>query len=316
MLSSVNRAEETVRARELGISSHLTKPVRRSALLSAITEAVLGSSPAAYEELLPAAEAAWRKPLRVLVAEDNPVNQKLASAILRRAGHFAILVSNGRDAVAAIERERFDAVLMDVQMPVMGGFEATRLIREMETASGVRTPIIAVTARAMKGDREACLEAGMDAFVPKPIQSTTLLETLDRIVMGTNIASSAAVHVGNNEATDGSGTFDEAALLVLVSGDRGLAAELAELFLDDLEPRMTEIKAAVMGSDAERLRAGAHALRGSAATMMAQNVATAAGALEGIGRSGLLDGVQRALEDLNVALAIVRPRLVALTGRT
>jgi HPt (histidine-containing phosphotransfer) domain-containing protein len=108
--------------------------------------------------------------------------------------------------------------------------------------------------------------------------------------------------------------FDEAALLVVVGGNRELAGQLAVLFLDDLEPRMKEINTAVAERDAGRLRAGAHALRGSAATMTAKSVATAAGALEAIGRSGVLDGVQRAVEELDAALAVLRPSLVALTG--
>ncbi len=108
--------------------------------------------------------------------------------------------------------------------------------------------------------------------------------------------------------------LDEAALLILVGGDKKLAAELAGLFLSEIEPRMNEISAAVTDRDAVRLRSGAHALRGSAATMQADNVSAAAGELETMGRSGLLDGVQRALENLNVAMAILRPRLVALAG--
>ncbi len=110
------------------------------------------------------------------------------------------------------------------------------------------------------------------------------------------------------------GDLDEAALLILVDGDRGLARELAVIFLEDLGPRVAEITEAVTGRDPDRLRAGAHALRGSAATMMANNVSVAATALETMGRSGLLDGVQQALEELNRALALLRPRLVALAG--
>ncbi|MDB4870001.1 MAG: domain S-box [Gemmatimonadales bacterium] len=320
MLSSVNSAEDIVRARALGISSHLTKPVRRSALLSAITEAVLGAVPSEFEEPSPVPMVPRGKSLRVLVAEDNSVNQKVASAILRRAGHVAVVVANGRDAVAAIARERFDVVLMDVQMPVMGGFEATRLIRDLEADSDQRTPIIAVTARAMTGDREACLEAGMDGFVPKPIQSALLLETLDHLTTETHFTSSAAADIddtGGADAahTDAPHTLDEAALLELVRGDRDLAAELADLFLEDLSPRMVEITAAVTERDSERLRAGAHALRGSAATIMAKSVSAASEVLETIGRSGVLDEALIGLNLLNVAVASLRPRLVALAGR-
>lgn len=256
--------------------------------------------------------------LRVLVADDNAVNRKLAASILLRAGHNAILVTNGQEAVAAMTRERFDVVLMDVEMPVMGGFEATRLIRELEAGSGTRTPIIAVTTRAMKGDREACVEAGMDGFVPKPVQSAKLLEMLENLAAGSQPESSITAKLSVIDRTadvDGEDALDEAALMVLVGGSRELAGELAELFLDDLEPRMTEITAAVTERDADRLRSAAHALRGSAGSLKAEIVSTAAGVLEAMGRSNKLDGVQSALKELNVALARLRPRLVLLAGR-
>ena len=279
-----------------------------------ISTAGAATAAAVQEELAtnarPAADVAS---LRVLVAEDNAVNQKLALGILQHAGHFAVIVPNGREAVAAVERERFDAVLMDVQMPVMGGFEATRLIRELEAGTGRRIPIIAVTARVMKGDREACLAAGMDGFVPKPIQSVTLLETLVQLASGSRAVTAAGVE-RQGEAARSADALDESALMELVGGDRALAGELAGLFLEDLEPRVTEITAAVRGLDAGRLRAGAHALRGSAGTMKAQSVSLAAGVLETMGRSGELHGVQVALENLNTALASLRPRLVALAG--
>jgi len=313
MLSSVHNAEDIVRSRELGLSSYLTKPVRRSALLSAITEALAGSPALAEEPPTLLAEPVRGKSLKVLVAEDNAVNRKLASSILQRAGHNAILVINGQEAVDAVARERFDVVLMDVQMPLMGGFEATRLIRELESGSGRRTPIIAVTAHAMKGDREACYEAGMDGFAPKPIQSAKLLEMLERL------GSESPLRKPRREAeTDDAGrvsALDEVALLKLVGGDRKLVGELAELFLEDLEPRVTEITAAVSVRDADRLRSGAHLLCGSAGSLKAGVVAAAAGVLEGMGRSGELGDVQRALAELNVAIASLRPRLVLLAGR-
>jgi two-component system sensor histidine kinase/response regulator len=310
MLSSIPSAEDVERSRELELSSYLIKPVRRSALLSAITESLQGSSVLQEETLIAIAKPAGGKSLKVLVAEDNPVNRKLASSILERAGHNAILVTNGREAVDAMEREQFDVVLMDVQMPVMGGFEATRLIRERQAGSGRRTPIIAATAHAMKGDREACFEAGMDGFAPKPIQSAKLLEMLDRLCAGSTPATSEIATADKAESE----ALDEVALMKLVGGDQKLAAELAGLFLEDLEPRVTEITAAITDLNAERLRAGAHALCGSAGSLKAGIVSAAAGVLEAMGRSGELGGVQRALADLNSALASLRPRLVLLAG--
>jgi len=312
MLTSVHTTEDVARARELGISSYLVKPVRRSALLSAITESLAGSSPV-QEAVAQLPKATRSKSLRVLVAEDNPVNRTLAASILQRAGHEAILVTNGKEAVDAMERERFDAVLMDVQMPVMGGFEATRLIREREARSGRRTPIIAVTARAMKGDREDCFAAGMDGFAAKPIQSAKLLDMLDRLGSESMPAVTAPPEAANN--TDPA-ILDEVGLMKLVSGDQALAGQLAGLFLDDLEPRVTDITAAVDGRDAERLRMGAHALAGSALTLKAGVVATAARVLETLARSGELAESPLALANLNSAVATLRPRLVLLARKS
>jgi two-component system, sensor histidine kinase and response regulator len=311
MLTSVHTTEDVARAHELGISSYLVKPVRRSALLSAITESLVGS-PAVQEAVTPLADATRGKSLKVLVAEDNPVNRKLAASILQRAGHDAILVTNGKEAVDAVTRERFDVVLMDVQMPVMGGFEATRLIRELEASSGRRTPIIAVTAHAMKGDRKDCFAAGMDGFAPKPIQSAKLLEMLDRLGSEWIAAVIAPAEIADN--TDPA-ILDEVGLMKLVSGNQALAGELAGLFLEDLEPRVTEITAAVNERDAARLRMGAHALAGSALTLKAGLVAAAARVLETIGRSGELGGSPLALVNLNSALASLRPRLVLLAEK-
>jgi two-component system sensor histidine kinase/response regulator len=338
MLTSVNSAEDVARSEELGLSSYLIKPVRRSALFSAIMESLDGS-PAVQEETAPLAAVVRSRSFKVLVAEDNPVNRKLAASILQRAGHNAILVTHGQEAVDAVKREQFDVVLMDVQMPVMGGFEATRLIREHEATSGKRTPIIAVTAHAMKGDREACFTAGMDGFAPKPIQSVKLLEMLDRLASGsiraqTPMAAMAAVTApiaatpttGVTPTTrvtapieladnSDSATLDEVGLMKLVSGNRALASELAGLFLEDLEPRVTEITAAVEARDAARLRMGAHALAGSAGTIKAGLVAAAAKMLETIARSGELGESPHALVNLNSALASLRPRLVLLAAK-
>jgi CheY-like chemotaxis protein/HPt (histidine-containing phosphotransfer) domain-containing protein len=279
-------------------------------LLAAITQALLGA-PASQRKVATQSVARAAKSLKVLLVEDNAVNQKLAAAILQRAGHTSVVVPNGQVAVAAMERDRFDVVLMDVQMPVMGGFEATRLIRLTEDRLGSRTPIIAVTARAMKGDREACLAAGMDAFMAKPIQAARLIEVLEQLASGSPPQSGDEVETGDGGETE---TLDEAALMNLVGGNRELASELAELYLTDLEPRVGEIAAAVCARDGDRLRVAAHVLRGSSGSMRAGHVSAAAGVLEAMGRSGEMDGVLRALELLNVAVANLRPRLMLLAG--
>jgi len=179
MLSSADRKGDTALCRELGVARYLTKPVKQSELLDAILLAFgsrrrdwarAGAGPA------PAAPAAG--PLRVLLAEDNAVNQRLAIRLLEKQGHQVTVANNGREAVEAVGRQAFDVVLMDVQMPEMNGFEASAAIREAERGTGRHLPIIALTAHAMKGDREHCLEAGMDDYLSKPIQARALAQAL------------------------------------------------------------------------------------------------------------------------------------------
>jgi CheY-like chemotaxis protein len=164
----------------LDVTAYLTKPVRQSELLNAITEAV-GLPPAEIE--LATARVPFPSPsaaLRILVAEDSDVNQKLALRLLEKWGHRVALAGDGREAVARYASEPFDVVLMDVEMPYMDGLTATGLIRQREAATARRVPIIAMTAHAMSGDRERCLAAGMDGYVAKPVRQKELLEVLGR----------------------------------------------------------------------------------------------------------------------------------------
>jgi len=192
MLSSSGSSGDAARCRGLGIATYLTKPVRQSELRRAILSAVSADSrPAPKRETTEKVSGASSlRPLSILLAEDNPVNQKVATRLLEKRGHRVQLASNGLEAVEAVERQEFDAVLMDIQMPEMGGFEATSEIRALEVQLGRRTPIIAMTAHAMKGDREKCLAAGMDTYVSKPVRPKMLF---DAIASVTGALSAAAV---------------------------------------------------------------------------------------------------------------------------
>jgi CheY-like chemotaxis protein len=167
----------------LGIAVHLKKPIRRGELRQAILATlypglVAPTAPKGGDAR--AAEGHPRVNLRILVAEDNPVNQAVARRLLQKRGHIVTTVDNGREALAAVERGTFDLILMDVQMPEMDGLEATAAIRRREQGSGVHLPILAMTAHAMKGDEEQCLAAGMDGYIAKPVHSEELLATIDR----------------------------------------------------------------------------------------------------------------------------------------
>jgi CheY-like chemotaxis protein len=189
MLTSSQRRSDTERCRELGISTFLVKPIRqqdlRESIARALEEQAAAPAPAAASAKASVnghARPANGNGLRILLAEDNEVNRLLALHMLRRQGHTVAIAHDGQEAVDAVQRETFDLVLMDVQMPVMGGFDATRRIREREQASHAPThlPIIAMTAHALKGDREACLDAGMDDYIAKPIKMHELLGVITR----------------------------------------------------------------------------------------------------------------------------------------
>jgi CheY-like chemotaxis protein/nitrogen-specific signal transduction histidine kinase len=190
MLTSGSYPGDIARSRELGAEAYLIKPVRRNELKETILRILAQHPPASIPVV------SWRDsvrglakqlrpgqggPLHVLVAEDNVINQRYAQEVLEKQGYSAVIVGNGREAMLALERETFDLVLMDVQMPEMDGFEATSSIRARERFTGKRIPIIAMTAHAMSGDRDKCLAAGMDAYVPKPIQSSQLFDAISSL---------------------------------------------------------------------------------------------------------------------------------------
>jgi len=182
MLSSVGHRGDAIRFRELGVASYLTKPVRQSVLLEAMLSVLAGSDrPHEHQMVTRHTINEAHRVLRILVAEDNAVNRQLATALLEKRGHTTVTVVNGREAVAAAAEGGFDLVLMDVQMPEMDGWEATAAIRKTEAVNGGHVPIIAVTAHAMKTDREACLVAGMDGYLSKPINSKELFALLDSL---------------------------------------------------------------------------------------------------------------------------------------
>ncbi len=191
ILTSAGRSGDAERCRAAGVAGYLTKPVKSAELLRAIQQ-VLGGAPA--ERQAPAAPrvAATRGAARhVLLAEDNPVNRLLGLRVLEKLGHTVVAVENGAEAVEAISRERFDVVLMDVQMPVMDGLEATAAIRAREREVGGHIPIIAVTAHAMKGDAERCLDAGMDGYVSKPLKAADLAACIDRLTAAPIVVDAA-----------------------------------------------------------------------------------------------------------------------------
>ena len=185
LLTSAARPGDVARCREIGVAAHLIKPVKQSLLLNAILGAIADVSRMPDEskggqtvEDVPTSQ----RVLHILLAEDNATNQKFAVRAIEKAGHSVAIANNGREAVEAWERETYDLILMDVHMPEMDGLEATAMIRQREGDKPGRTPIVAMTANAMKGDREQCLDAGMDGYVSKPVKRETLFAEIDRVL--------------------------------------------------------------------------------------------------------------------------------------
>jgi PAS domain S-box-containing protein len=275
LLTSIGHLAEARGAPEFG--AQLTKPVKASQLYDALVRVLTASQESGDA---PAADAdrgrAEGEGLRLLVAEDNAVNRQLALALLAKLGQQADVVENGREAVEAVEREAYDVVLMDVQMPELDGLEATRQIRERLGSDGPR--IIAMTANAMEGDREECLAAGMDDYLSKPIRP----EELERAL--------ALSSPRRADATLDRGTLDQL-VASLGGGDEGreAVAELIQAFLEDGAAQMAALRDAVERGDAEEAHRAAHTLKSNGATFGAQSFAELCRELETLGREGRLE---------------------------
>jgi signal transduction histidine kinase/DNA-binding response OmpR family regulator len=197
MLTSGDRPGDSGRCEQLGIAAYLSKPIKQSELLDAIMLAMgVTAVEDAGMEKARVRQPARLRPLRILLAEDSRVNQKLAVALLKKEGHEVTVASNGKEAVAAFESRIFDVALMDVKMPEMDGFQATAVIRAQEKQTGAHIPIIAMTAHALNGDRQRCLEAGMDDYVAKPIRAVQLFEAIEGVVGGKDGAPARASEHG------------------------------------------------------------------------------------------------------------------------
>jgi CheY-like chemotaxis protein len=294
MLTSADRQTDAIRCRRLGMAAYLTKPVKADELQIAILAALSGLTrdnrgPSASPRDAGGAQAARR--LRILLAEDNPVNQRVALHILQKGGHSVLPVANGREAVDALAREEFDVVLMDVQMPEMDGFEATDAIRTQEQITGRHVPIIAMTAHAMKGDRERCLESGMDDYVAKPVHADELLRVIQKFEP--QFAAPAAPEAPA-AITAEPPVFDRQTALERVNGEEELLDEVIQLFLSDAPNRLAEARASLEKGDPNRLQIAAHSLKGAAGYVGAERTSAQAMKLEEIGRSGDLS---RALDE-------------------
>jgi signal transduction histidine kinase/CheY-like chemotaxis protein len=305
MLTSADRRADASRCKELQIASYLVKPLKADELQLAILATLQGGPVADCLTSKPlekaaATAASVERPLRILLAEDNAVNQKVAIYNLRKAGHSIVVVANGKLAVETVEREPFDLVLMDVQMPEMDGFEATAVIRARETETGGRhLPIIAMTAHAMKGDRERCLAAGMDDYVSKPVQPAELLRVVRSVRSGTEALDLTSLANSASDSTPAPErvVFDRASALDRVAGDEAILSEVIEIFLAEVPGQIDKVRQAVAAGDCKALGDVAHTLKGSAGCLGGLAAATAARELEESAKRGDLSRAATALRE-------------------
>jgi two-component system, sensor histidine kinase and response regulator len=337
MLTSSDQPGDVGRCERLGIAAYVRKPVKQSELFDAVVMAI-GASELDRAEPAPPAAAAIGRPLLVLLAEDSLVNQKVASALLEREGHRVVVANNGKEAVDAATSQEFDAVLMDVQMPEMDGFEATEAIRLREKRSGRRVPIIAMTAHALKGDRQRCLEADMDDYVSKPIRAEELFEALAAAAAGRKpvevppaappqpdgglgpgseepeVPSGGSEHAETAPAAGPPGPAPAAtvpsgepvnweAALAGVRGDRELLGDIARAALEESPRLLEDIERAIARGDATALRLSAHTLKGSIRYFEAQQPFDYAYQLEMMGKNDDLEDAGPVLEELKQEMA-------------
>lgn len=314
MLSSADRQVFSERCTNLDISAYLEKPVSQSDLLDAVMTALNGPhfEPVAVDRI-----TKTNQPLKLLVAEDTPPNQKVIGAILNKRGHSVTIANNGREAVECLVNHDFDVVLMDVQMPTMDGLQATKAIRLMERATNQHIPIIAMTAHAMRGDREKCLAAGMDDYISKPINSAQLIHLVEQhgLKLTTITLSSSPLRPTSQQtaaeqtATDAIINMDNA--LARVGNDHALLLDMVSYFLEDFPGLMQRIRGHWNAGEADEFARCAHSLKGLCANFDADSTAAAAAAVEAIGRSGDLTQAEPAIGHLEAELNRLQSALTA-----
>lgn len=308
MLTSAGERGDAARCIKLSIAAYLLKPIKQSELFFTISRVLTEPQPDPARPSLitrhSIRESTQR--LQILLAEDNAVNQKLAVKMLERMGHSVSVAANGQEVLGIWEGQNFDLILMDVQMPMMDGLEATRILREREKTSGQHVPIVAMTAYAMKGDKEKCLEAGMDGYVSKPISAQELFETIEGLFQkkDTDTISECRPALRNQ-------ILDKTEILERVGGDERLLKEIVALFFEDYPRLVSDIRTAIREGDAQALEKGAHALKGSIGNFASESASQAAGRLETIGRDQDMAQAPVAMIDLENKISQLQQQLVA-----
>lgn len=301
MLTSAERSNDIRRAREMGLAAYLIKPVTQKELRTTIVTVLAGHASTEEHRLQPAIPESSRR-LHILLAEDNVVNQRVATSLLTRLGHDVVVANDGRAAVETFAGQYFDLILMDVQMPHLSGLDATMEIRRIEARrGGGAVPIIAMTARAMTGDREQCLAAGMNEYLSKPIQATRVVEAIRRVMTTaepSSIESSPIEPTGRARSMHAS----ERAALEAVGGDMELLRELHTLLEAETPALLRQMQDAIAAGDARALAASAHSFKGMYAMFAPHPVVDLARDLETLGRTGTVRHGHVTLAELHQAV--------------
>jgi CheY-like chemotaxis protein/HPt (histidine-containing phosphotransfer) domain-containing protein len=302
LLPSVAQARERFREQDLGISGYAIKPVRKSELFEAIMGALGRGGPIHAPEPSTCEERAetTERSLQILLAEDHVVNQKLVTRLLEKRGHSVILAENGQKALDIVDAQHVDLIFMDVQMPVMDGLEATMKIREREANSGTHTPIVAMTAYAMKRDRQKCLDAGMDGHVSKPIRSREIEEILQAACEDRVIQYFSAIE--DREPTSPPPQFELENVLDHFDGDTELIAEAFDLLESTYPDDIAAMRRAIRSADFKGLHRTAHRFKGGLANFHMDHLTNLAAALERMGDEERLDGALETLSTLETFL--------------
>jgi two-component system sensor histidine kinase/response regulator len=293
--------------KQLGVKISVIKPLNPQEVLNALQVALGKRAPAAEQPqkaVKAGPKAAAARSLKILVAEDTPFNQTFILRLLEKNGFHPVLVENGRQALEMFDPDAVDIILMDVQMPEMDGFEATREIRKLEAQKGGHVPIIAMTAYATEGDRERCLAAGMDDYVSKPISAGRLFKAIDGLIPPADPVETVA---GRDR-----GALNNDGLMKLFENDRDLFKELVEIFVNDYPQMLAALRRSLEATDAETFSRTAHSLKGMLRNFQAEAAADTAFDLEQKGRQGDLDGTDRIIESLAGQLDEVAQKLKTL----
>jgi PAS domain S-box-containing protein len=316
-MTSIGKRGDAARFEKAGFAAYLTKPVKRSqlhgCLVTSLGRAKGGAVSRGHIITRHSVEEDRKRRVRILLAEDNITNQKVALKILEKLGYSADTAANGAEALAAVESRLYDLVLMDVQMPEMDGFEATRRIRSLGSSVSRRDlPIIAMTAHAVKGYSERCLEAGMNDYVSKPISAQDLASAITRWTSPSGPPMQDRT-LGDT-ATDGTEVFDRTDLLDRLGGDEDMLIEVMETFFEDMPRQISALQEAVERSHAPDVRLHAHTIKGASANLGALRLKVAAGRLENAAESGDLIRAWDGLKEIKVEFDTFRQAVSLASG--